>query len=257
MNEFERTFDLSAEDYDRSRPVYIKELYDDIFRYQSVGPGSNVLEIGMGTGKATLPILETGCRLTGLEPGQQLAALAKEKFQGYKNIFICQQTLQEYTGTDGTFDVVYAATAFHWLPESYGYRRVYNLLKNGGAFARFAYHAGTDRKRTTLAEEIQELYKACLPQTGGFREYCEADAEQLAGLAANYGFTDTKYHLYSMTKDFTADEYMILLRTYPDHMRMEPESRKKLFDGIHSAILKHGGTITVYYTFDLELARKP
>ena len=82
MNEFERTFDLSAEDYDRSRPVYIKELYDDIFRYQSVGPGSNVLEIGMGTGQATLRFLGTGCRVSGLVPGQQLAALAQEMFQG-------------------------------------------------------------------------------------------------------------------------------------------------------------------------------
>lgn len=156
MNEFERTFDLSAEDYDRSRPVYIKELYDDIFRYQSVGPGSNVLEIGMGTGKATLPILGTGCRLTGLEPGQQLAALAKEKFQGYKKIFICQQTLQEYTGTDGTFDVVYAATAFHWLPESYGYRRVYNLLKNGGAFAALP----TMRERIGSEPLLQRKYRS-------------------------------------------------------------------------------------------------
>lgn len=257
MSEFERTFDLSAEDYDRSRPLYPKELYDDMLRYQHIGSGSNVLEIGLGTGKATLPILETGCRLTGLEPGNQLAFLARERFRDRTNISIFQQTLQDYTGAESTFDMIYAATAFHWLPERYGYQRVYSLLKNGGCFARFAYHAGMDKGRNALAEEIQEQYKACLPHAGNFKEYCEADAKRLAGLALSYGFVDTQYRLYSIAKDFAADEYMMLLRTYPDHMRIEPENRKKLFDGIHSAIRKHGGIITVYYTFDLELVRKP
>ena len=50
---------------------------------------------------------------------------------------------------------------------------------------------------------------------------------------------------------------MALLRTYPDHMSLEEDSRGKLFDGIHSAITQNGGTITVYYTMDLELAEKP
>ncbi len=40
-------------------------------------------------------------------------------------------------------------------------------------------------------------------------------------------------------------------------MKVEEADRKMLFEGIHSAIKKHGGIITVYYTMDLELARKP
>ena len=71
-----------------------------------------------------------------------------------------------------------------------------------------------------------------------------------------YGFRDTAYKLYHTTKDFTADEYMALLRTYPDHMRLDPEDRKQLFAGIYHAIERNGGTMTVYYTMDLELARK-
>ena len=83
------------------------------------------------------------------------------------------------------------------------------------------------------------------------------DAQRIALLADKYGFADIRCSLYHTTKDFTADEYMELLRTYPDHMALEAEKREKLFSGIHAAIQKHGGIITVYYTMDLELARKP
>ena len=41
------------------------------------------------------------------------------------------------------------------------------------------------------------------------------------------------------------------------YMRLEESNRKMLFEGIHSAIRNHGGIMTVYYTMDLELARKP
>lgn len=256
MIDFERTFDNTAVGYDRSRPVYPEELYQDIFEYRKIDTQSNVLEIGLGTGKATKPILETGCRLVGIEPGENLANLAKEKFKSYYNFSLYTNTLQDYTCPPESFDFIYSATAFHWIPEEYGYKRVYELLKSGGVFARFAYHAGPDKERKMLTDEIQRLYGLYLHTTQVPKEFAEEDARKTAEIAGRYGFIDLKYRLYELAKDFTADEYMELLRTYPNHMALEPCARKKLFKGIHSAINNHGGIITVYYTIDLELAKK-
>ncbi len=105
-------------------------------------------------------------------------------------------------------------------------------------------------------EEIQSLYRKYL-QWGKPVLFSEADAKAIADLAEGYGFTDTQYHIYHTAKDFSADEYLALLRTYPDHMKLEDGLRGALFDGIHQAILRNGGMITIYYTMDLELARKP
>ena len=60
-----------------------------------------------------------------------------------------------------------------------------------------------------------------------------------------------------MTKDFSAEEYLALLRTYPDHMALPEQDREGLFAGIANAIQQHGGTLTVFYTVDMELAQKP
>jgi len=256
MNDFERTFDNAAVDYDQNRPVYHKDLYTDLFQYKPIDARSTVLEIGIGTGKASRPILDAGCRLTGLEPGENLAAIAKNNLRNYQNFFLSNQTLQDYECGAETFDLIYAATAFHWIPEEYGYPRVYDLLKPGGVFARFSYHAGPDKERKALTSEIRDVYYQYM-QPDEPKEFTEENAENLAALAVKYGFIDTKYHLYHSTKDFTADDYMGLLRTYSNHMALQEPNRQKLFDGIHAAISKNGGIITVYYTTDLELARKP
>ena len=257
MTTFEKTFDNATSDYDKSRPTYAKEIYEDILRYKPINSDSYVLEIGLGTGKASQPILDTQCHFAGIEPGEQLADLARSRYQAYANFFLFNQTLQDFASPDEAFDLIYAATAFHWIPEEYGYNRVFNLLKPGGAFARFAYHAGVDEGREAMTEEIQKIYSKYLHPKKRSHEFGTDDARKIAEIACQYGFSDTVYRLYYVTKDFTADEYMALLRTYPDHMKVEESTRKKFFEGIHSAIKNHGGIITVYYTMDLELARKP
>ena len=67
------TFDEDAQNYDRARPGYPAELYDAVFAYSGAGPGARVLEIGPGTGQATAPFLEKGCRVTAVELGAQLS----------------------------------------------------------------------------------------------------------------------------------------------------------------------------------------
>ncbi len=258
MAEFERTFDNAAREYDAVRPEYPEALYQDIFRYQPVHQESRVLEIGMGTGKATGPVLKTGCHFLGLEPGENLGALAKKRLGGYGNFCLRQARLQDFQCPAESFDLIYAATAFHWIPQDYGYQRVYQLLKPGGAFARFAYHAGPDEGRQELTAEIYQLYRRYMHGgKGQYRPFTLADGESLAREGEKYGFSHPKAHVYQMKRDFSPEKYMELLKTYRDHMALEPELRDKLFTGIFQAIQRHGGTMTVYYTVDLELMRKP
>ena len=55
----------------------------------------------------------------------------------------------------------------------------------------------------------------------------------------------------------TAKEYGILLGTYSDHIAIDEAIRTEFFSKIEDAINNHGGTITIYDTIDLQLARKP
>lgn len=69
-----------------------------------------------------------------------------------------------YKGLEWTFntvssDLVYSATAFHWIPEEIGYSKVFSILKSGGVFARFANHPFKDKENPELSHEIDKLLK--------------------------------------------------------------------------------------------------
>ena len=256
------TFDTVAPTYEKMRPGYVAQVYQTIFDYIPIGETSNVLEIGSGGGQATAPMLTTGCKLTAVEPGQQFSKLLKEKFKEFPKFSVITDKFENTQLEENGFDLVFAASAFHWIPEEIGYEKVFSLLKSGGAFARFANHPYRDKGNTRLAEEIDEIYdeyyykfhnKKRTPLT----EYTQEEAKERAMIAQKYGFIDIQYSLFYRQRVFTAEEYVQLLGTYSDHIAIEENIRKVFFSKIEEAIDKHGGTITIYDTIDLELARKP
>ena len=252
----ERTFNEVVETYDKMRPTYVDELYKDIFDFIKINQDSQVLEVGIGTGQATGPILNTGCSITAIELGDKLAAYVERKFKEYPNFHVENVSFQDYEGQREIFDLIYSATAFHWIPEEIGYSKVYELLKRGGVFARFANHPYKDKGKEELNVEIQKLYSVYMPHGKPSSEYTQEKAYNIAEIARKYGFSDITYKLYKRTRIFTAEEYIALLGTYSDHIALESNMRKEFYDKVKQVINDFGGTITIYDTIDLELARK-
>ena len=250
-------FDKVYRTYDKVRPGYPDKLFSDIFTYKNVGKGSRVFEIGIGTGKATQPFIDRQCQVASVDPGKKMARFMQEKYKEYPDFSCYNFTFEKYMGFNNTFDLIYSATAIHHMDEESTYNKIFKLLKNGGAFARFAYHAGKDESRPELMDKINELYAECMNNSADYKEFSQRDVDNVAAVAGKYGFINPVTKIYTFTKDFTADEYIKLLSTYPDHMRLEEEIRKEFFSEIKKAIKKHGGIITVNYTCDLHLCTKP
>lgn len=253
----EWTFDTVAAQYEKLRPEYVPELYEDIFRYKQIDQTSHALEVGIGGGQATLPILKTGCRVTAVEYGENFSQLCRQKFREFPGFSVVTSKFEDFAAESGSYDLIYSASAFHWVPEKIGYPKVFDLLKSGGVFARFANHPYKDKGREEMSQAIQKVYDVYMPNSMEGSEYGENEAKEMAETARKYGFTDICYRLYHRTRTFTAKEYTALLGTYSDHMVIEEETRKAFFSEIEQAINRFGGQITLYDTIDLELARKP
>lgn len=258
----EWTFDTVAARYEKLRPGYTDELYKAIYNYINIDNSSNVVEIGIGGGQATLPILEKGCTLTAVEYGENFSKLCEKKFEEYKNFSVITGKFENISFADFQYDLVYSASAFHWIPENIGYSKVYAMLKSGGAFARFANHPDRDKGNPALSAEIDKLYSIYYYGYYGKdiqseKEYSEEQAVQRAQIAEKYGFVDIKYAMFYRTRTFSAKEYVELLGTYSDHIAIEKKIRMEFFYKIEEAINKHGGLFTIYDTMDLQLARKP
>lgn len=256
------TFDTVAATYAKLRPGYADALYQDVFAYCPVDAASRAVEVGIGGGQATEPVLRTGCSVTAVEPGEHFCALCMEKFADYPGFSVINGKFEDTDFLPNHYDLVYSASAFHWVPEEIGYRKVFDMLKSGGAFARFANHPWRDKGNPALAAALDEVYAKyyhthyrTVPKLED--EYTEAQALRRAEITKKYGFTDIRHQLYRRTREFTAAEYVQLLGTYSDHISLPDEVRLPFFRAVEEVIEAHGGSMTIYDTMDLQLARKP
>jgi len=258
----EWTFNTVADAYEKIRPGYPDELYQALFAYAPLSQSSRAVEIGIGGGQATPPVLKTGCTLTAVEYGDQLAQLCREKFSDYPRFSVITGKFEDAGLPEDSFDLVYSASAFHWVPEETGYPKVFRILKPGGAFARFANHPYQAKDDPALFDEIERAYAEYYypyyhKQPGKISEYTEEQAAARATIADKYGFTDTQYMLFHRIRILSAAEYRMLISTYSDHITIENSIRERFFDVIEDAINRHGGSVSIFDTIDMQLARKP
>ena len=198
--------------------------------------------------------------MLAVDYGENFCIICREKFKEFTNFSAISGKFEDIDFSN-EYDLIYSASAFHWIPEEIGYKKVYDMLKDGGVFARFANHPFRDKGKPELSEEIDQIYAEYYykyhnkePETPV--EYTEQQAHDRALTAEKYGFTDIQYKLFYRTRTFTAKEYITLLGTYSEHIAIEESIRNEFFSKIEEAINRHGGEITIYDTIDLQLARK-
>lgn len=250
-------FNEDEANYDKWRPSYVPELFEEIIQFSGINEMKHAIEIGIGTGQATLPFLETKCKITAIEIGEKLAEYSKRKFTSFSNFEVVNTDFESFYGDSNTFDLIYSATAFHWIPEEVGYTKAFELLRSGGVLALFWNHPFVNRADDLVHSEIREIYNQYRPTDKQPVEFGRNDCKKIEETIRHYGFTNICSKLFFQTRTFTAEGYIALLNTYSDH-RVLPEGLKNgLENEIEAAINSLGGRIHVYDTMDLYLAQKP
>jgi SAM-dependent methyltransferase len=130
-----RVFDEAPELYDRVRPTYPDELYADLVAVTGIDERSSVLEVGCGTGQATRSLAALGCTVTAVELGAGMAALARRRLATSPNVEIETSSFEGWDDRGRRFDAVLAASAWHWVDPSIGWRRARDVLRPGGWMA--------------------------------------------------------------------------------------------------------------------------
>ncbi|WP_283694965.1 class I SAM-dependent methyltransferase [Clostridium perfringens] len=250
------TFNEDAMNYEKWRPTYCEELFHDIMEYSKLDINKKALEIGIGTGQATLPFLKTGFDLIAIELGENLAEFSKNKFKAYKNFNILNVPFEDFKCDENTFDLIYSATAFHWIDENIGYPKALKLLKPGGTLALFWNKPFIGRKDDLLHQKIQSIYEKYKPSKAKPIENDKEHYKELLEKLRKYGFKDVELKLYHKTRIFNAYNYISLLNTYSDHIAMNPNIKEHFEKEIRQAILDNNNSLKIYDTMELYLARK-
>ena len=248
-------FNEDAENYDKARPSYPAELFEDIIKYSNVSEKSNILEIGIGTGQATLPFLTLGCNVTAIELGSELAEYTREKFSAFKNINVINADFIEADLEMGYYDLIYCATAFHWLPQEKAYNKIKKLLKPNGTLALFWNHPFPNRENDEANLASRRVYDKYRPTDKPVTEFSEKDLEKRKNELEENGLKGVEGRLYKRTRTLTTQQYIALMNTYSDHRALPDDIRLKFEKEMTSAVDSLGGNINIYDTIDLYLAK--
>jgi len=153
-------FDAAAEDYQRTRPVCPKVLVDDLIDLAGLKAGDHVIEVGCGTGQATVPLAERGLAVTAVELGAELATVARRRLARFRAAEVVTSAFEDWQPEGLQPDAVVAFNSLHWIDPELRYAKPHQLLRPGGAMA----VAGCMWARPADAEpfwtDVQEDYRA-------------------------------------------------------------------------------------------------
>lgn len=123
------SFDSVAHIYDDTRG-YTEEvsaaIADGMMRYGPLAPGAHALEIGIGTGRIALPLLERGVHVSGVDISERMVERLRAKYAaacaarptplwGALNVTLGDVTALPYP--DGAFDAVVGVHIFHLVSQ--------------------------------------------------------------------------------------------------------------------------------------------
>lgn len=271
------SFNEAASLYDGARPDYPEALFDDMVAFSGIPTGGAVLEIGSGTGKATLPLARRGFSLLGIELGEQMAAIARQRLAAYPQARIEVGAFEEQILPDESFDLAVSASAWHWIDPAIGYRKVAQALRPSGFLALLwshqrrrnhdASHVDTgadvtrDDKEDAFDQALREVSRQVAPELARAREGRSAQSSWRFArdgvLQANEWFQAPEVRRYTWEMTYDTEGYLRLLDSYSSYRILEPGVHERLFAALAALIeTRFGGSVIRRWEAELFLARR-
>jgi len=254
------TFDAAADRYDRARPDYPAGLFEELIRLTGVRSGDRVVEVGCATGKATRPLAERGLRVTCIELGGELAAVARRHLAAFPHVDVVHAAFETWEPSPRlSFDLLFAATAWHWIDARVRYRKAWELLRPGGHVAFWSATHVIPEHGDPFFREIQEVYDeigegmppdASWPRPGELPDE-RADIEE-SGL-----FDGVVVRQFDWEVVYDAETYIDLLETFSGHIAMQPWQRERLYGEIRRRLAERpDGRLRRHWGAVLHVARR-
>ena len=133
-SEGRRLFGLNPEGYEDARPQYPDAIYRLLVEHQALVPGTATLEIGAGSGLATRRLIELGANpITVVEPDHRFAPmLSALREKTGADLRLISDAFEAVRLPAHSFDLVAAATSYHWLDPQIALDKIADALAPGG-----------------------------------------------------------------------------------------------------------------------------
>ncbi|MER6046741.1 class I SAM-dependent methyltransferase [Streptomyces sp. NPDC001793] len=227
-------FGDDAEQYDTARPGYPHQLVQEVLDFAAMGADEAALEVGAGTGKATLPFARSGVPVTCVEPDVRMARVLRRRCAALPRVTIEVADFEAWVPAR-RYGLLYCAQAWHWVDPDVRWARARAALSPGGAIALFWNHWTLDSGE--LAERLTDAHTRLGieipadtlldPRPRPARRGPEA--RQWRDMTAA-GFVDPAHRLYSSVQQRSTSALLGLFASYGGYRAIPPRPRERLFD---------------------------
>ena len=237
-----RVFNEVPELYDRVRPTYPTELFTDLVAITDLDNRSSVLEIGCGTGQATRSLALLGSSVTAVDLGADMAALARRRLDAFDNVEVETSSFEEWDDRGRRFHLLVAASSWHWVDPSVGWRRAHDVLEPGGWMALLGNVVVRRPSEPEVYAEAADLHERFSPGNQDWGHPPLEDDVRTTdagwGLVEDPGdlFGPTIVRWYPMVQWFDGEGFADLLRTTSTYRKLDRDAREPLLDAIAERI---------------------
>jgi SAM-dependent methyltransferase len=255
------TFEEVPELYDRARPTYPSQVFDDLTALARLPEAARILEIGCGTGLATVSLAERGYQITCVELGEQLAAFARRKLSRFPGVEVINAAFENWEPSHSEFDAVVAFTAFHWINPELRFEKSASLLREKGVLAVVGTHHVLPEDGDEFFADVQQDYDAVVPDDektkAGAPPHPDAIGDLSDEIEDSGFFRSVAVRRYVWELSYTAGEYIALLSTYSGHRALDDARRERLYDRIRRRIeVRPEGRVRKTYLAMLNVAQR-
>jgi SAM-dependent methyltransferase len=234
-------FDAAAVAYDRYRPRYPVELFDDILELGQLKPGARAIEVGAGTGIATSQLIDHGLSVVAIDPASAMLSIASQKLGS--NARFVEGRFEDWPATE-TSELIAAFNAWHWVEPDEGVGLAAELLSPGGSLAlvwTVVLSWGQDDFDARLAEVTGTPWPKSFDQV----------LDSLEPVRASPYFDDFTVCHHRLERRLDAESFIAVTRTYGGHHSSErDEVVRQLIED------EFGGEVTKVEDAVLYLARR-
>ena len=241
-------FDRAASFYDDTRGLPVQTLRALTDRLaEGLGGASNVLEIGVGTGRVAVPLCERGYAMTGVDVSPKMLAVLDAKSSAVQTRTADATALPF---DDASFDAVLAVDVFHLVS---AWRRAVEeaarVLRPGGSIVLSSFEGVAD---PTIALRQRIFQEAGAPP----RRVGVDSAEVMADLAGRFDATTTELAAvpHVMETSLGAELEGLRAGTWSRYWELSDELRHRVADRIEAQLRDAGDDLAAPLAIELRLS---
>ncbi|OFZ26722.1 MAG: hypothetical protein A2381_17170 [Bdellovibrionales bacterium RIFOXYB1_FULL_37_110] len=244
IKDLKHTFNDAAKYYDQTRPTYPNQVFEDIIRLTKINADSKLLEVGCGTGQATVQFARKGFSLHAIDIGENLIEIAKQNCKQFNHTSFEHISFEEHAQTNNQYDLIFSACAFHWIPVEIRYNLASKLLKDNGYLSIITLILLNNDEY--IRSKFDKIYEDIAPEIYEPFNNKKSPDEQILKLKneieASSFFKDVSIFEGVIETQYASEEYIKLLQTFSNHRNLCAQTQKLLYDKILKLIESAGGT---------------